>query len=205
MSRTVSLLIASALTLPGAAWAQAASAAAATASAPGARFAAGEVEVRARVVELDAAGRTATLRGPRGQVTTVAIPAEVKNIDQIRVGDDLVIRYVTAVAARLEPVSNGGIRERVESAGAVAAPAGAAPGVAGARTVEVLAVVKALDRKARTATLQGVHRSVRVRVPEGIDMEKVKLGDEVRAVFSEAVVLAIAPAPKRAPAPAKAP
>lgn len=205
MSRTASLLIACAFTLPGAAWAQAASATAAAAAAPGVRFAAGEVEVRARVVELDTAGRTATLRGPRGQIVTVAIPPEAKNVDQLRVGDELVVRYLTAVAARLEPVSNGGIRERVESSGAVAAPAGAAPGVAGARTVEVLAVVKALDRKARTVTLQGVHRSVRVNVPEGIDLNKVKLGDEVRAVFSEAVVMSVAPAPKRAPAAAKAP
>jgi len=205
MSRTASLLVACALTLPAAAWAQSASVAAAGASAPGARFAAGEIEVRARVVELDVAGRTATLRGPRGQVMTVAVPAEVKNLEQVRVGDDLMIRYVSAVAARLEPASNGGIRERIVSRGAVAAPAGATPGAAGARTVEVLAVVKGLDRKARTATLQGVHRTVRVSVPESIDMSKVKLGDEVRAVFSEAVVLAIAPAPKRAPAPAKAP
>jgi hypothetical protein len=205
MPRSASLLLACALALPGAAWAQSTSVGVAGASAPGTRFAAGEVEVRARVVELDTAGRTATLRGARGQLVTVAIPAEVKNADQIRVGDDLLIRYVRAVAARLEPVSNGGIRERIESGGAVAAPAGAAPGLAGARTVEVLATVKALDRNARTATLQGVHRTVRISVPEGIDMSKVKIGDEVRAVISEAVVLAIAPAPKRAPAPAKAP
>ena len=137
MLRTASMLVACALTLPGAAWAQSASVAAAGASAPGARFAAGEIEVRARVVELDTAGRTATLRGPRGQLVTVAIPAEVKNLEQIRVGDDLMVRYVSAVAARLEPASNSGIRERVESSGAVAAPAGAAPGAAGARTVEI--------------------------------------------------------------------
>jgi hypothetical protein len=199
MTRTASLLLACALALPAAAFAQSASVAAATGAAPGARMAAGEVTVRARVVEIDKASRTATLRGPNGNLTTVAVPAEVKNFDQVNVGDMLLIRHIMAVAARLEPATASGIRERVESGAAASAPAGGAPGVGGVRTVEVLAVVQGIDRKARTATLRGVHRTVRVSVPDGVDMTKIKMGDEVRAVITEAVVLAVEPAPKPAP------
>lgn len=198
MHRTAALLIAAALALPVAAFAQSATVATVTGGAPGVRGAAGEIEVRAKVVEIDAAARTATLRGPSGQVVTVGVPAEVKNFDQVRVGDTLVIRYLSAVAARLEPASASGIRERVESGATASAPAGAAPGAAGVRTVEVLATIQAIDRKARTVLLRGVHRTVRVSVPEGIDMTKVKTGDEVRAVFTEAVVVAVEPAPRGA-------
>ena len=53
---------------------------------------------------------------------------------------------------------------------------------------------------ARTATLRGVHRTVRVSVPETVDMSKIKVGGEVRAVITEAMVLAVEPAPT---APAK--
>ena len=201
MKRAALLAVAGALALPLGAWAQGASVAVAAASAPGARLNAGQIEVRARVVELDAAARTATLRGPRGNVTTVTVPAEVRNFDQVRVGDDLIVRYAMAIAARLEPASASGIRERVESNAAAAAPAGAAPGVAGARTVEVLAVIQSIDRKARTATLRGVHRTVKVAVPEGVDMTRVKTGDEVRAVVTEAAVLAVDPAPRAAAKP----
>ncbi|MFM1990832.1 MAG: hypothetical protein RJA99_3789 [Pseudomonadota bacterium] len=198
MNRTASLLIAATLALPAAVFAQSASVATAAGGAPGVRVAAGEIEVRARVVELDTATRTATLRGPSGQVVTVGVPADVKNFDQVKVGDTLTVRYLTAVAARLEPASASGIRERVESGATSAAPAGAAPGAAGVRTVEVLATIQAIDRKARTVLLRGVHRTVRVSVPEGIDMTKVKTGDEVRAVVTEAVVVAVEPAPRAA-------
>jgi hypothetical protein len=152
-------------------------------------MAAGEVEIRARVVELDMARRLATLKGPKGIVVTVEVPAEVKNFDQVRVGDDLVVRYAAAVVARLEPASKGGIRERVESTSAATAASGGMPGSAAQRTVEVLVVVQALDRKARTATLRGAKRTVSVNVPEGIDISKIKVGDEVHAVMIEALVL----------------
>jgi hypothetical protein len=200
MNRTASLLVTCALALPAAAFAQGASVAAVTGAAPGARGAAGEVEVRARIVEIDKVNRTATLRGPNGNVTTVAVPAEIKNFDQVKVGDMLLIRHILAVAARIEPATASGIRERIESSAAAAAPAGSAPGAAGVRTVEVLATIQGVDRKARTATLRGVHRTVRVSVPEGVDMSKFKIGDDVHAVITEAVVLAVEPAPK---APAK--
>lgn len=199
MPRLAPVIVAAVLSLPLAAWSQGASVAVAAAKAPGERLAAGEVEVRARVVELDLVRRTAVLRGPRGQVVTVDVPPEVKNFEQVRVGDSVVIRYLTAVAARIEPASASGIRERVESQAVASAPAGASPGAGATRTVEVLAVVESLNRVARTMTLRGAKRTVRVNVPEGVDMTKVKQGDEVRAVFTEAVVLSVVPAP-RAPA-----
>jgi hypothetical protein len=115
----------------------------------------------------------------------------VKNFDQVRVGDELVVRYVTAVAARLEPATKSGIRERVESSVAASAAAGALPGAGQVNQIEVLAVIEALDRKARTATLRGVRRTVTMDVPAGVDIAKLKVGDEVRATYVEAAVLGV--------------
>lgn len=86
----------------------------------------------------------------------------------------------------------------MESSGAASPGAGALPGTAAQRTVDVLAVVHALDRKARTATLRGAKRTVTVKVPDGIDLSKVKVGDEVRATMVEAVVLNVERAPAKA-------
>jgi hypothetical protein len=189
MRITLMLALACAVALPDAALAQSASVGAVAAQAPGARLVGAEVSVRARVVELDRARRLATLKGPKGNVVTLEVPAEVKNFDQVRVGDELVVRYIEAIAARIEPASRSGIRERVESSGVATAAAGAMPGIAADRTVEVVAVISALDSKARTATLRGAKRTVTVKVPDGIDVRKLKVGDEVHAVMVEAVVL----------------
>ena len=183
-----------AVAMPVAVWAQSVSAAAVSGQAPGARVEAAEVQVRVKVMELDKTRRLATLKGPRGDIVTVQVPAEVKNFDQVRVGDDLVVRYIAAVAARLEPASKSGIRERVESTGTATAAVGSLPGVASERTVEVLVQIQALDRKARIVTLRGAKRTLTVKVPEGTDMAKLKVGNEVRATIVEAVVLNVEPA-----------
>lgn len=203
MNRTAALITACALALPAAAFAQGASAVvAAGQTASGERVGMEAIEVRARVVELDVANRIATLRGPRGNVVTVHVPAEAKGFDRIRLGDMVVLKYAMALVSKIEPAAKSdGIRERIESSAASATPAGAAPGVAAVRTVEVLATVTDLDRKARTATLRGVHRTVKVAVPADVDMAKIKQGDEVHAVFREAIVLAVEPV--ATPAPAK--
>jgi len=68
---------------PLAVLAQSASLTTATAKAPDVRMAGGDMQVRAKVIELDKAGRTATLQGPKGRVVTVNVPAEIKNFDQV--------------------------------------------------------------------------------------------------------------------------
>jgi hypothetical protein len=188
ISRIV-IALACAAAIPAAAWAQGAAVTTLKGKGPGSRMAAEEVQIRAKVVELDMAHRLATLQGPRGNFVTLEVPAEVKNFDQVRVGDEVVVRYMAAVAARLEPATKSGIRERVESTETATAAAGTLPGTGAQRTVEVLAVIQALDRKAGTVTLRGAKRTVTVAVPEGVDMAKLKVDDEVRALMVEAVVL----------------
>ncbi len=190
MTRLSRIALACALTLalPLAATAQVAAVGMA-ASAPGARLKAGEVTVRATVVEVDQASRSATLRGPKGQMQTLTVPPEVRNFEQVRARDELVVRFMAAVAARLEKVESTGIRQRVESSSSAVAASGALPGMAAGRTVEVLAVLKSLDRKAGVVTLRGATRTFSLAVPDNIDISKLKVGDEVRAVFTEAIAI----------------
>jgi hypothetical protein len=161
------------------------------------RVSSAEVEVRGRIVELDKTARTITVSGAKGQATTLDVPEAVKNFDQIQVGDDIVLRYALAVAVSLQPVKGSGIRERVDTAGAGTAPAGSLPAVAGARKVEVLADVTRVNSKTHTVTLRGVKRTVTAFVPEGVDIKTIKVGQQVRAVFVEAVVLDVQRAPAK--------
>jgi hypothetical protein len=170
--------------------AQGTAAGAAVLKAEGARAASGAVEVRGQVIELDMASRMATIRGPKGRVMDINVPPEVRNFDQVALGDELVIRYAAAVALALQPINGGSdIRERVETSVAAVAPQGDLPGRAGGRKVEILAVIDAVDAKARTATLRGAKRSVTVSVPPDVDIAALKAGRQVRAVFIEATVI----------------
>ncbi|MFV0680031.1 hypothetical protein [Ottowia sp.] len=183
---------AGALLVPVAGWTQGAAAVAVEGSAPGARLKGGEIELRAKIVELDLKNRIATLRNPQGQIVILNVPASVQNLDQVQAGDDLVFRYTAAVVAKLEKVTGqSGIRERVENNQQVNAPAGALPGTADVRTVDVLAKITALNAKARTVTLRGATRTTTLALPEDLDIKTLKVGDEVRATIIEAAVLDI--------------
>jgi len=196
-----------ALSLSPMASAQSAEGVAMAASAPGARAGAVEIEIRARIVEIDKADRTVTLRGPKGNVVTVDVPPDVKNFDQMSVGDDVVVRHLAAVVAVLEPMAKRtGIRERIETTEVAKAPAGGMPGYAEMRTVEILAIIQSLDRKKNQVTLRGAKRTVTVDVPPSVDIKKLKVDDEVRVVFTEATVISVqSAAPAAAPASAAKP
>jgi hypothetical protein len=171
------------------------------------RGGAAEIELRARIVEIDKADRTVTLRGPKGNVVTVDVPPSVKNFAQMSVGDDVVVRHLAAVVAVLEPMAKRtGIRERIETTEVAKAPAGGMPGYAEMRTVEVLAIIQSLDRKKNQVTLRGAKRTVTVDVPASVDIKKLKVDDEVRVVFTEATVISVeSAAPAAAPASAAKP
>ena len=67
--------------------------------------------------------------------------------------------------------------------------AGALPGTAGRRTVDLLAKVTAVNAKARTVTLRGATRTATLDVPPDVDLKAIKVGDDVRATIVEAAVL----------------
>lgn len=203
MSRFLNTVaLACALALPVAASAQTTTTASMT-TATGERVKAAEIDIRAKVVELNKRNRTAVLKGPDGNLVTVHVPPEAKNFDQVSVGDDLVIRYIMATASKLEPIENTGIRERVETPIAESAPAGSMPAAMVGKTVEVLADIKSVDVKARTVTIRGAIQTFTLAVPNDIDISKLKVGKQVRAVFVEAMVLNVEKAPKAATTPKK--
>jgi hypothetical protein len=154
-----------------------------------------DTKVTAKVVELDKTNRMATFFTDHKDFVTVRFPTKVKNFDQIKVGDYLVVHYTIAAAARINPATKDGIRETVESTSTSTAKKGAMPGMITQNNVQVLANIQAFDTKARTVTIQGATRTVTVTVPDEVDMSKLQVGDQVQAEFSDAVAIDFVRAP----------
>jgi len=72
------------------------------ATAPGQGIAERVVRVTALVEAVDTTDRTVTLKGPSGDIVTIAVGPEVKNFDQIRVGDFVVVRYIDSLTLELK-------------------------------------------------------------------------------------------------------
>ena len=86
---------------------------------------------------------------------------------------------------------------RVEDTQAARTPAGAKPGGAIQRTVAVTATVVAIDASTHTVTLKGPRQTVALPVAKDIDLTKVKVGDQVGAVYQESFALTVEPAKKQ--------
>ena len=202
-SRFAISLIAAALSATALAQAPAPAAGVAVASEPGKAAVVSAVEISAQVVAIDKTTRTVTLKGPKGNVVDIVAGEQVKNFDQIKVGDLVVARYAQALTLELRK-TRAASGEAVVKEEAAKAKAGDRPAVAGARSVTLLADVVAVDPKASTITLKGPKGNevtLDVRNPE--QFKVVKKGDQVEVTYTEALALSVELAPKPAAAAKK--
>lgn len=164
-------------------------------SAPGTATIANAVTMSARVEAIDKAQRQVTLKGPKGNVQTVTAGPEVRNFDQIAVGDMLVVRFVEALTLTLKKDGKE-LRSNVEVKDGARAKAGEKPAGIVGRQVEVTADVIAIDQKTQTLTLRGPKQTVELKVRDPEQFKLVKVGDQIQAVYTEALALSIEVAKK---------
>ncbi len=160
-------------------------------SGPGSAAIVGAVEISAQVVGIDKATRTLTLKGPKGKALDVVASDDVKNFDQIKVGDLVVARYAQALTLELRKTKSAAGAPVVRQEAAKAKP-GAQPAVAGARQVTAIADVTAVDPKKSTITLKGPRgNEVTLNVQNPEQFKVVKKGDQIEVTYTEAVALSV--------------
>jgi len=188
-------LIATALAATALAQQPGATGGAALVSEPGKAAIVRAAEISAQVVGLDKATRTLTLKGPKGNVLDIVAGAEVKNFDQIKLGDFVVARFAQALTLELRKTRTAAGEPIVREEAAKAKP-GERPAVVGGRQVTVLADVIAVDQKNSTITLKGPKgNEVTLNVQNPEQFKVVKQGDQVEATYTEALALSVEAAP----------
>jgi len=166
------------------------------ASSPGQGTIAQSVTVTATVTAVDAANRQVTLKGPRGNEVPMTVGPDVRNLEQVKVGDQVTARYIESLTLTLKKDGKE-LRGSSITSDAARAPKGGQPGGAAARQVEVTADVIAVDPKTQTLTLKGSMRTVELKVPDRGQFNLVKVGDQIQAVYTEALAVSVEPAAKK--------
>lgn len=152
----------------------------------------GEAEViTAQVVGIDKQDRAVTLRGSQGNVTTVEVGEDVRNFDQIEVGDTVKVTYYEAVALYF---GKPGTQPSAD-AGAVVARSekGEKPGLYAVGAVDISATVQAINKAERTVTLKGPDGSeATVSVdPSMKEFDNLRVGDTIHARYTEAIAISV--------------
>ncbi|HKW00929.1 MAG TPA: hypothetical protein VJN96_13975 [Vicinamibacterales bacterium] len=151
------------------------------------------VTVTAKVTAIDLAKREVTLKGPLGNSETVVVGDQVQRLNEVKIGDDVTVKYYIGVAADLRAPTDAEKAEPfkvIEGTGRTAA--GTAPGGAAVRVVRIVATIEALDRTTQTVTLKGPGgRYVTLRVEDPKMLEKPRLGDTVIVTAAEALAVSL--------------
>lgn len=171
------------------------------ATAPGKAVAASSAEMTATVVAVDPAKRSVSLKRANGNVSTIDVGDEVKNFDQIKVGDTVRAKYTMALGLELKkgPVTQGPPTE--EQAITPPPAAGMKPGGAAGRKVTAIADVTAVDASKHLVTLRGPRgNEVDLEVQDPEQLKNIHKGDHVQVTYVEALAISVEPAkPPAAP------
>ena len=164
-------------------------------TAPGKAAAVETIKVTATITAFDKATRDVTLKGPQGNEVTVTAGPEVKNFDQLKVGDNVDLNYVEALTLELKK-GGGLVVQRTETAGAAGAKPGEKPAGAVGRQITIVADVIAVDPAKQVVTLKGPKRTVDLKIPNPEQFKRIAKGDQVEATYTQAVALDVTPAKK---------
>jgi Cu/Ag efflux protein CusF len=162
---------------------------------PGAVQAVQTTKTTATVTGIDPATRLISLKRPDGQIVDVRAGAEVKNFDKIKVGDKVTVAYTQALALELKKGPTGATKRIGSPATVSRAPGDANPGATVGATVTVLADVVAVNQKAHSVKLRRAEgHLVDLKVPDPEQLKLIKQGDQVQAVYTEALAVKLEPA-----------
>jgi hypothetical protein len=154
------------------------------------------VQKTATVESIDQASRVVTLRGEEGNVFTVQVGEQVKNLPQVRTGDKVTVSYYEALAAEVKKPGEGVAGVQADTA-AVTAPPGSMPAAGAGMLLRTTVVIESVDKKLNTVTFtrsDGASRTVAVESPEGREFIKgLKKGDNVEVAYTEAVAIEVKP------------
>ena len=159
-------------------------------------------KIKATVEALDLDARDITLKGPKGRLITLRVEERVRNLPQVQVGDEIVVRYHESVGLQLRRLEMGESVPYEETTTAAAETVQSqTPGAA--RQFTVAAYVEAVSPREKTVTLRGPDGNLfDIYVRDLSLLESLTAGDDVVATYTEAAAVSIElPKKKEKPKP----
>ena len=166
----------------------------AVATAPGQAKAVALVSATGTIDSIDAATRTVAIKLPSGEVRKLELGEEVRNFDQLKVGDKVKAKYVESLTIELKKDGKQ-LVGRSEAASLDRAQPGQKPGGVAKHEMTVVADVVNVDAKKKIVQVKNERGEIvdlNVRDPEQLKL--VKKGDQVQATYTVALAVAVEPA-----------
>ena len=141
------------------------------------------------VEAIDASTRAVTFKKPDGTFVTVVAGPEIKRFAEVKVGDKVTARYYENVVIR---VKQPGESEMLSSIKGTTGSEQVLPGGTKAKQVTITATITAIDPTTPSITFTGPSGfKYTSKVQDTEALAKVKVGDKVDIVWTEAMLLSL--------------
>jgi hypothetical protein len=145
--------------------------------------------VTATVESIERSTRMITLKSADGTYEVLAVPAEVKRFDSLKVGDTVTARYYENVVFRLKPPGEKDINST--SAGMMPS-AGVKPAGTLSTQRAITATITAIDQSIPSITFTGPNGwTYSSHVEDKAALAKVKVGDRVDITWTKAALVSV--------------
>jgi len=152
--------------------------------------------VTASVKALDVTSREITLEEAHGKTETFKVGPEVRNLDQVHVGDKVVVKYVQGLMMQMQAPGEAPVEPTAVVAAGRAEP-GEKPAAGIAAGIQATVTITAIDMKNRMVVFEGPNGNLyQVKAGPKVHLEKAKVGDKLVATYTEAMAVTVEPAKK---------
>ena len=151
-----------------------------------------EVTFTSTVKAIDQKTRVVTLLGKGGEEVTFTADKRIKNLPQLKVGDEVTVTLVETLKARvLKPGEPAPLGTKRDSSLATA-PLGAKPAGTATTDVHVVATVAAIDVPNMVVTLKGANGETwPVKARSKANIQKLKVGDNIDIRSSKSLAVKV--------------
>jgi hypothetical protein len=147
--------------------------------------------IEARLDAVDVKTRRMMVTGPRGKTLTLKVGPDVKDLDQVKPGDQLVVRYFEPLALFVRKGNEP--RVAAEGAAVQVAPNSKKPVAVPVDTVEFKGTVEGIEYAKPRLTLKGAEGKTRtIKVDPSVKrFNEVKKGDQIVVRYTEATAFSV--------------
>ena len=157
------------------------------------------IKVTTKIEAVDVEKRLITVRDPDGNPVELEVSPEVRNLPQVRVGDNMNVVYYQAVGAEFKEPGTGVQGVQQETVGGRAAE-GEKPSAGVGQQTRATVKINSVDAATNTVKFtgpKGVLRTIAVKDPKAqAFIKQLKPGDEVELTITEALAISVDPASK---------
>ena len=151
--------------------------------------------VKATVEAIEQSTRMVTIRDPKGELHTLTVPADVKRFPEMKVGDTITATYYETMTLRLKAAGEPDVDTLHDR---VTPGSGAKPGATSAKQRAITAVISEIDPAVPSISFKGPNAwSYSTKVHDKKALAQVKVGDRVDIIWTEAMLVSMAPPPPK--------